>query len=306
MSPGVSERVLRVGDVVALPGASARGHLPAGEYPDGTPVSLPVILVNGAAPGPCLLLTAGMHAPEVPGIEVIRILTREVLDPRRLGGAVIAAPLLNPWGFHQHSMLTPQDGYNLNRVFPGRPESLTSARLAHVIHEHLVRPADALVDLHANPLPALQFTIVKDVGDAEVLQRSLAMAQAYGVTTIQMQTAYEAHRVGTMVEVAAAAGKPGITVELVAWRRIEAEGVDSGVRGVLNVLKHLGMLDGAVERQTVPRLPEQRLTRLELTADRGGVIHPLVGVGEPIHQGQPIAQIRDLFGDVVDQLYSPR
>lgn len=302
---GNGQTVLRVGDLAAQPGQRVQGYLHVGEYPDGSPVRLPVVLIRGARPGPTLLLGAGMHAPEIPGVEVIRVLTRERIDPRSLRGAVIAAPVLNPWGMHQNSMLTPQDGYNLNRVFPGHPNSLTSFRLAHLIYEHLVRPADAIVDLHANPLPALQFTIVKRAGNPAVAEASLAMAQAYGVTTIQMITAHEAHRVGAMVEMAAGEGKPGITVELVAWRRIEPEGVESGVRGVLNVMRYLGMVEGAIEPQTVPCLPRVPLTRTEVTARRGGIVHPCKAVGERVRKDEPIACVRDVFGDVVDEVRSP-
>jgi predicted deacylase len=297
---------LEVAGLRAKPGEVVRGHVPVGFYPDGTPVQLPLILVNGAKPGPVLMLSACMHALEVPGIEVIRRLTRELIDPRELRGAIIAAPVLNPWGMHQHSMVTPQDGYNLNRVFPGHPRSLTTHRLAHFINYDIAGAADCFLDFHANPLPALQFALVKQGLSAAAWEQSLKLAEAYGVTTIQMILDHEGHRFGSLIEAAANAGKPGLTIELVSWRRVEEEGVATGVRGALNVMKHLGMIGGEIEPQTVDYLPRVPMTRTEITANRGGLVHPLKTVGEQVRRDEVIALIRDMFGDVVEEVHSPR
>ncbi len=164
-------RTLDIAGISVPPGQRRLGKIPCGELPDGTVIHQPLIVVNGASEGPLLWLGAGLHGTEIPGMEVIRRVTREAVDPGHLRGGIVAAPLLNPFSFHQHQMLTPQDGYNLNRVFPGDEAMLLSHRLAAQI-ARLADPCDACIDFHANPTPALQFSIVKHTGDEAVWERS--------------------------------------------------------------------------------------------------------------------------------------
>jgi predicted deacylase len=201
-------------------------------------------------------------------------------------------------------MLTPQDGYNLNRVFPGDATMLLSHRLAAQITA-LVDPCDVCIDFHANPTPAMQFSIVKHSGDAHLWERSLAMARAFGITTIQMIPTHERHRTGTFTDYVQDRGKPCLVLELIAWRRLDPVSVETGVRGTLNIMRSLDMLDGAVEPQPVPVI-DGDLSRIELTADHGGLVSPLKDAGDAIHEGETIAVIRDLWGDVVEEVRTPR
>jgi len=298
-------KTLEVAGTSVRPGQRAFGKALCGELPDGTPIFQPLILVNGAADGPLLWLGAGLHGTEVPGMEVIRKLTREVVDPARLRGGIVAAPLLNPFSYHQHQMVTPQDGYNLNRVFPGDPAMLLSHRLAAQI-ARLAEPCDVCLDFHANPTPAMQFSIIKHSGDAALWERSRTLARVFGITTIEMIPTHERHRTGTFTDLVQDRGKPCLVLELIAWRRFDPVSIETGVRGTLNVMRHLGMLDGDVEPQERIPVLKGRLSRVELTANRGGLVHTLKDAGEVIREGEPIALVRDLWGDVVEEVRAPR
>lgn len=298
-------RMLEIAGISVPPGQRGRGKVACGELPDGTVIYQPLLVVNGASDGPLLWLGAGLHGTEVPGMEVIRRVTREAVDPQRLRGGIIAAPLLNPFSYHQHQMLTPQDGYNLNRVFPGDGAMLLSHRLAAQITQ-LVDPCDACIDFHANPTPAMQFSIVKHGGDEGLWERSLAMARAFGITTIQMIPTHERHRTGTFTDYVQDRGKPCLVLELIAWRRFDPLSLDTGVRGTLNVMRLLRMLDDDVEPQRGVPIIEGSLSRIELTANRGGLVHPLKDAGDEIKEGETIALVRDLWGEVVEEVRSPR
>ncbi len=298
-------QTLRIAGISVPPGQRALSEVACGELPDGTAVRLPLIVVNGAGDGPTLWLGAGLHGTEVPGMEVIRRITRELVDPGRLRGALLAAPLLNPFSFHQHQMLTPQDGYNLNRVFPGSRVMLLSHRLAAQIAE-LADPCDVYLDFHANPTPALQFAIIKHSGDDALWERSQGLARAFGITTIQMIPTHEQHRTGTFTDHVQERGKPCLVLELIAWRRFDAASLATGVRGTLNVMRHLGMLDGAIEPQRDVPMIEGPLTRTEVTANRGGLVHPYKYPGDPVTEGETIAVIRNPWGDIVEEIRAPR
>jgi predicted deacylase len=299
-------KTIDVGNLSVKQGEMKLGKLDCGYLPDSSVVSIPLLVASGLEAGPVLLLTAAMHGPELTGVEVIRRILREKLDPKELSGAVIAAPILNPFGYQHASMLTPQDGYNLNRVFPGDPETLLTHRLAHTITTQLLAKADYLIDYHANPRPAMQFSIIKEGKDKQIWRKCREMAEAFGITTVEAESSYETHRAGMIGEWAAEQGKPNITLELLHWRQIDESSVKTGVRGTLNIMKYLKMIEGDMEPQEgVTMISGGPMTRKEVTADKGGLITYHKQLGEPIAKGEVIAVIRDPWGDIVEEIESP-
>ncbi len=297
---------LRIPNVKVTQGTYTKASIPCAYLPDSSIVSIPLSIVVGNEDGPVLWISAAMHGPEITGTEVVRRLVREELNPTQLRGAVVAAPILSPLAYQSHQMNTPQDGYNLNRVFPGDPKMLLSHRLAHLIYNQLVKPCDYVIDLHSNPSPAMQFTIVKGIADRKVSEKSRQLAEAFGITTIEMIYEHEKHRTGTMVECALNDGKPSLVPELIYWRRPEEVSVRTGVRGLTNIMKSIGMLEGKLEPQTdIPTVPG-RLTRIELTANKGGLVTYLKGPAEKVSAGERIGFIRDPWGDIIEDIHSPK
>ena len=60
---------LMIGSLAAERGQKQRGWLPV----PGTSIQLPLTLIHGAAPGPTLLVTGGIHGGEYPGVEAKRV-----------------------------------------------------------------------------------------------------------------------------------------------------------------------------------------------------------------------------------------
>lgn len=296
--------LLSVGNLQVAPGDVGFGHIEGIYLQDSSLVNIPIIVMRGKTDGPILWIDSTMHGPEIPGAEVIRRLMRETLDPADLRGAVIAAPILNPLAFRAQEMNTPQDGYNLNRVFPGSPQGLTSQRLAARILNDGVLRADAAINFHANPQPAIPFAIIGGADDSTA-QRQQQMADAFGITTIRTRISNEPHRTGTLSGTAGAAGKPVLVIELIPWRRFDEAGITVGLRGTLNVLRHLGMLDGAIEPQTDTIVIPGPLTRTEVTTNKGGLAYPLKDAGDAVRAGETILLLRNPYGDVVEEVRSP-
>lgn len=294
-----------IGNLSGSPGEVRRGELGRIHLADGTPVRIPLVVIQGTEPGPVLWVSAAMHGQEISGIAVVWELMRGRFDPGALRGTVVAAPVLNPLSFTGQTYFTPQDGYNLNRSFPGDPHGLLTARLAALIYREGVEKCDYFVDFHCNPDPALCFSIIKDPGDAQVWQTSQEMAQAFGITTIEMESRYEAHRTGTLVEAALSLGKPSLILELIPWRRISPEAVEVGVRGMLNVMKYLDMIDGEIEPQEGVQILDGRLTRVEIMASAGGLVKQYKTAGDPVRSGEILGHIVDVYGDEVEPVVSP-
>jgi predicted deacylase len=293
-----------IGELTVNPGERVQGNLGRFYMSDGSEVKIPLMVLRGKQEGPKLWLGAAMHGQELSGIPVIWRIVKDLVDPETLRGTVVGAPLLNPFSFNGRTYFTPEDGYNVNRVFPGDPKGLLTHRLANLIFEEGVKKCDYLIDFHCNMSTAMYFSIIKGAQGEEAFEKAKMMAEAFGITTIEMILKHEAHRTGTLGDEAGKIGKPDLTIELVPWRVIDPEAVEVGVRGVLNVMKTLDMIDGEVEKQTVDVI-SGRLSRTELNATRGGLVSKLVDVGEAIKKDQVIGHIVNPFGEPIEDIVSP-
>src|SRR5579872_79548 len=140
----------------------------------------PAFEAVGAAAGPCLALIGGVHGCEYSSIAAVTRFMRS-LDVSALSGRITAVPVVNLSTFRTRTaFVTPEDGRNLNRCFPGDPGDTYSGVLAHAIFEEVLRPADVVVDLHGGDLfEALEpFAIY---AESAVEERSRALAEAFGL-----------------------------------------------------------------------------------------------------------------------------
>ena len=98
-------------------GTKLRTMLPV---PD-TMTKIPLTVINGVEDGPTLLITAGIHGGEYPGIAAAIELGRDI-EPEHVHGCLIILHPVNIQGFWaRREFIVPEDGKNLNRVFPGTP-----------------------------------------------------------------------------------------------------------------------------------------------------------------------------------------
>src|SRR6266851_7429681 len=137
----------------------------------------PYHAIVGPEPGLTFLLTAGIHAAEYTGtLAALRLAAR--VEPKTVKGTIVIVPLLNRPGFFERSVyVNPEDGQNLNRAFPGKPDGTWSERFAHHVLNDLVVHVDRAMDLHAGDMvedlePFLGYL---QTGNADVDQKSREM-----------------------------------------------------------------------------------------------------------------------------------
>src|SRR6266852_2110164 len=88
---------VQVGSAAASPGERATGVIAVPAGVDAA-MDIPVILINGAKPGPKLALLAGAHGTEYASIIALEKLAKTT-DPAALSGTLIVVPLLNVASF---------------------------------------------------------------------------------------------------------------------------------------------------------------------------------------------------------------
>ena len=224
------------------------------------------------------------------------------LDTNELAGTITAVPVVSMQSFRQRSpFVVPEDGKNLNRSFPGSRDGSYTDALARAIFDELIEPADALIDLHGgDQVEDLEpFTIY---AASPVEQRAHGMAVAFGLPYVVREEPHEDGLAGMTITAAADAGVPAIIAEAGGRGILEDAAVQMLVAGVRNTLRSLGMLPGEVESRT----PQQLVGRnVWLRAENEGWWEPVVSPGDTFEQGAPLGRIRNLWGDVLEEVQAP-
>lgn len=258
-------------------------------------IEIPFGVIEGDKPGPCLLVTAGVHGSEYCSIEAALRLIRR--SPDGLSGSVLVLPILNVSGFRSRSVyVMPEDGRNLNRMFPGRPDGSYSERLAHWLVTHVYPQADAYLDLHGGDLDEslLPFSLFPSGNDA-----AKALATAFG-----LPVAVAAGGEGYTINAAAQLGVPGIITEVSGNGLWTEDTVAETMAGIDRVMHRLGMLTSPM-----PPAPQQRpqfVTMRVPAASVDGLWYPARRLGQPVEPGDMLGEIRDMFGAVRETVRSDR
>ena len=279
--------MLSVGSVEAGPGTKVFGALEVGSLADGSPVSVPVLLINGATSGRRLYIQAAVHGVEVNPLESLRRVVAEV-DPQELSGQIVAVTVANPLGFRHHDRWNITDREDINRIWPGQAGGGMADRIAHAIWENAVQDSDMVIDLHTGYSTMITHTVF-----AENQPASEELARCFGTEYLIMEEEDEdwdrARFSGKLRVVANAHGIPAITPELGGYSKFEGSQIQSGVMGLMNVLVSYGFIRGdivAPRRQVVIR---NHLTRV--TANRGGIYVATVRPGQEVWETQELGYI---------------
>lgn len=300
-----SSELRQLGPLRADAGEAVSGYLDVPALGDGS-TRIPVSLVRGAGVGPVLALIAGTHGYEYPGISALQRL-RQSIDPRILRGTLILVHIANPPSFYGRTIYTsPADGKNLNRVFPGRPDGTLSERIAHAITTQVIEKADFLVDLHAGDgNEALRpYVYMPVTGDAKLDTATRGMALAFGLDHVVIDTGRIAPPDATKFvdQTALARGIPAITTETGQLGQNDEHSIALAERGIRNLMRHLGMLEGAVESNPgVVWLEDYQVVTSPVT----GVFRATVRDGYAIAEGGLLGELYDAFGAKTGEVRAP-
>ena len=276
-----------------MPATSERLSWSATELFEGVPVTTPVLVVNGALPGPTLCLTAAVHGDELNGIEMVRRVMHDI-DATRLAGSVIGVPIVNVQGFRRASRYLP-DRRDLNRYFPGNPNGSAAARIAHSFFTNVIEPCDALVDLHTGSFERTNLPQIRaDLRNPDVM----TLTQGFGSMVILHSTP----AVGTLRHAATRAGIPAVTLEAGGPSQLELTEVKLGVKGIETLINELGMF----KKRRMWGEPEPVYYRSSwVRADNGGILLSDVSLGSTVRKGDVLGTITDPMSNARSELRSP-
>lgn len=304
---------IAVGNVCVEPGTKQFGYLRVEQAatlrtfmyntqcgpPRPRAVLIPVMILNGSIPGPILCLTAGTHACEYVGIESeIRIY--QDTDPETLKGTLIIVPVVNPASFWTRTpYVNVQDGVDIAYAY-GRQGSTISYVIANTLLNSVYAKADFLVDIHGGDLleeyyPNSEFV---KTGNRNIDRQSELLARTFGTEVIREHTLpVDDPKIGKF-----ALHIPQVAVEIGCCGRLDEASVSIAVRGISNIMKHLDMIEGE------PVLPKKQTlwhSGAYVYVEKAGLFYPKVQVGDKINQGQILGVIKNLQGQLIEELVAP-
>ncbi len=254
-------------------------------------VMIPTAVVKNGK-GPFALLTGGNHGDEYEGPIALFDLAR-TLDPKDVSGTVIIVPAMNYPAFRAGTRTSPIDKGNMNRIFPGKPDGTVTEKIADYFQRELLPRADIVLDFHSGgkTLDFLPFCACHVLPDKALEKRARAAAEAFGAPySMQM---LEIDSVGMYDTAAEEMGKVFITTELGGGGTARAETVSIAKRGVLNVLRHAGMVAGKVDAQPTQWLDMPSGDCFSFAA-HDGMIETMVDLGATVEKGQVLARIHGI------------
>ena len=265
-------------------------------------LELPCFEANGASDGPHLCLLAGIHGGEYSSVAAVVRFMNE-LETSALSGRITAVPIVSMTSFRARTaFVVPEDGKNLNRCFPGSPDGTFSDVLAHHVFTELIAPCDVLIDFHGGDMvEALEpFTLY---GESPVSEQAQGLAVSFGFPYVVRIRREAAPIGGTTADAAADADIPAVIAEAGGCGLLEETAVRLHLDGLQRALAYLGMRAD----DSAPRPRSQQLVDrfLWLRSANEGWWEPVVRAGEVVSQGATLGTVKNLFGDVLEDVIAP-
>ena len=245
-------------------------------------------VIHGRKAGPAVFVSAGIHGDEVIGVEIVRrLLTMSNL--RSLRGTLICVPIVNAFGFLNHSRYLP-DRRDLNRCFPGSDKGSLASRLAEIFLREIVSKCDLGIDLHSAAVHRTNLPQIRISPDNPETSR---LARVFGAPVVLKSLL----RDGSLRSSAKKLGVDVLLYEAGEALRFDEMSVRAGVMGTLRVLQDKDMISSRGVSKTNAEPVFCQSSRW-IRASQGGLLRTYKSEGDTVKEGDVLAVVSDPFGEV--------
>ena len=277
---------ITIGKTVIKPGERQIVDIPVAPMYTHDNLAITVQVIRSKFPGPTLFISAAIHGDELNGVEIIRRLLQHK-SLKNFHGTLLAIPIVNVYGFQSQTRYLP-DGRDLNRSFPGSVKGSLTGKVAHTFVQEIVNKSTHGIDLHTGSRHRSNYPQIRaDLDNPE----TRLMTEAFGVPL-----AIDAKiRDGSLRQCAADSAVPVILYEAGEALRFEEMYIRAGVKGIINVMRCIGMLPKSRSKKPVasPIISEKTSW---VRAPASGILRTLVPLGDNVTEGQTLALVADPLG----------
>lgn len=285
-----------IGGERVSPGEDKLLKISIDRLPTGTLIDIPVYVFNAKKPGPTILVQAGLHGDEINGIEIVR----RMLHEKRFSitaGAVIAVPILNIFGFIHFSRDVP-NGKDVNRSFPGTRSGSMASRIAYHYVSEIMHQMDFGIDLHTGGGQRHNFPQIRYTDEDPY---SIRLAEVFNAPFSFSSRLIR----GSFRKAAFKMKKPTVVFEAGESMRFDDYAISEGMQGILNVMKHLKMIN-KIEPRYIERTGTVHLQdRKWLRAPTAGMFIPKITNGIELKKGQEMGMVTDTYARHTKKIKAP-
>lgn len=257
-------------------------------------VHLPIVSIKNGE-GPTVVFTGGNHGDEYEGPIALMKLARS-LDADAVNGRVIIIPALNYPAVMAGTRVSPIDGVNMNRAFPGERSGSVTQMIAHYVQHKILPLADGLVDIHSGGKTMMfsPFAAYHKLPNAEVMAKSRSAMLAFGApVSLELVELDAEGMLDTAVE---DLDKIFVSTELGGGGTTTTETVAVAEVGLRNVLAHFGILDEEPLSREARGLPPTREMHMPdgncfIISENNGIYEALIDINAPVAEGDAVGQI---------------
>lgn len=275
------------GGVRIAPGTSRTVELEVSVLANNNRLNMPVHVLHGQAPGPVFFMSGAIHGDEILGVEIIRLVLQTLKDVN-ISGTILAVPIVNSFGFLNHSRYLP-DRRDLNRSFPGSDRGSLASLLADLFFVQVVARSQFGIDYHTAALHRRNLPQIRLAPNDKDL---MALAEAFAPPVILTAKL----RDGSLRKAAMESGVKVLLYEGGEALRFDEMAIDTAVKGTLRFLKAVGMIADA------PGPPPHAASFVSsssawLRAPEGGIMHSVRRAGDRVKEGEELGVITTAFGE---------
>jgi len=275
-----------------------------GYRPDGSPIRVPFIRIGDGEKR--LFIAAAVHGNEITGIVSIWKFI-DYIKEMNIHGEIGIVPIINIEGFNYNTRGIPLTTIDLNRIYPGDPLGHMAERITAKIWS-LAREYGFVLDMHTAGF-SIPF-ILLDPAPRELKEKILEIAIKTSITVLEeyITEKYELRRLAASLPgIAIKNSIPSFTVELPSLYRVDEPGVEVGFKVLKNISIALGLIEDSFEDIVeYPVIRELGYRREDVNTSKGGFIDYKVSLGDKLDKGKLIAYIRNVFGDIVEEVKMPK
>lgn len=264
---------------------------------------VPLTVINGLRTPPRdltppgIAVFGGTHGNEWEGQVATKRLACD-LDPAELCGQVFLIPQLSESSCTANQRISPLDGVNMNRAFPGNPRGTISYRIAHFVKTFIFPRVGVVIDIHSGGNEAA-FPICSSfhpIPDPAQRAEIAVVARLFDTPFIMIYSSQMAS--GLLTDEAEAEGKITIGGEFGYAEGVNRQGVNHAYEGVKNVLRHYWMLPGEIikidpSRPSAPRFMSAENLSDYIPCPQDGIWEPLVDVGADVVDRELLGRLHD-------------
>lgn len=263
------------------------------QIPDTT-TEIPVTIINGKNAGPVLLITAGIHGAEYPGIAAAIELGRDIVPEDIYGCLIIIHPVNIQCFWARREFIVPEDSKNLNREFPGNASGTLSEKIAYLLSKNFFSVADFYLDLHSGDIHEELYPYVYYPGlpNADISSKSRDVAKVLDMKYMVKSTATTG-----AYNYAAIAGVPSLLIERGGNGLCPRSDIEDYKNDIYRVMHKLGLVKSTLPPQS--NIPIDVEDVIYLESNVNGCWLPNFHSSDRVKSGDELGRLTDVFGKII-------